>query len=708
MNTSGEIEKIVKLLGPEGPLSRLLPFYEPRPQQQDMLRSIVKAYHEEETLLIEAGTGTGKSLAYLLPALLWSLQKNEVTVIATHTIALQEQLLKKDVPLLLKGLNLDAKVVLVKGMNNYLCMRRLQDCSSEKALLTERENKELDLIEEWSQHTQEGSRSDLPFAPLPETWERVSAEAENCTHMKCPHYKECFFFKARKEAADAHLLIANHHLLFADLAVRAEDGNYANPCILPPYHRLVLDEAHHVEEVATEYFADRVSRPSLLRLLSRLLSDRSTGKLKALEAKIAEVYVRKEVGQDIENLFTLLEADLPHGRKELLDRLDHLFYTLGAFVAASQVEEKLRIRQQHLSDNFWLHAIQPVFEKFIDSCKAWSHTIFNLLLKVESQESLNEKCSGIIAEIKGLLRRLENVLAILYTFAFAPEEPTKVRWIEGSVPNYHLMIAELEISKLLSEYLFKKMATTVLTSATLTTHKQFGFLRTSLGITDASEAIFDSPFDYNSQVLFTVPSDIPHPDHPQFITIASEHILHAVEASRGNAFVLFTSYQMLRACLDLLQEKLQEKKFFLLCQGEESRSHLIERFKKRDRSILFGTDSFWEGVDVVGDALRCVIIVKLPFKVPSDPLFQARCESITQKGGSPFFEYSLPHAVVKFKQGFGRLVRNKNDRGCIVCLDQRLVTKGYGKLFLKSLPQCNHLFEPVSSLKEKMKAFYKF
>ena len=279
-----------------------------------------------------------------------------------------------------------------------------------------------------------------------------------------------------------------------------------------------------------------------------------------------------------------------------------------------------------------------------------------------------------------------------------------MRWIEG---EGHLVSADLEIAPRLSEALFNPLLTTVLTSATLSTNRAFSFIRSRLGIQEAVEKIYDSPFDYESQAMLSVPLDLPDPNSPHFVQEAAKSIFHAIESSEGGVFVLFTSYQMLRTCRDILAEKLLDKRFTLFCQGEEGRSALLQKFREQKRAVLFGTDSFWEGVDVVGEALRCVILVKLPFKVPSDPLFQARSEAIAEQGGSPFFDYSLPHAIVKFKQGFGRLIRNKEDRGCVICLDSRLVKKGYGKQFIKSLPSCPHHFEPSAALLERWHLFYK-
>lgn len=669
-----------------------LPGFEVREGQVEMLQSVLAAYEEEHTLLVEAGTGTGKSLAYLIPALLWAAQHSEPTVIATHTIALQEQLIQKDIPFLLDALEMDLKAVLAKGMNNYVCLRKLHDTPTEvpESLFT------------WAKTTIEGSRSELPVYPSQDLWDQIGAEAESCTHVKCPHYKECFFFKARRQAADAHVIVANHHLLFADLAVREESDNFEEAAVLPPYKRLILDEAHHIEDVATHYFAQSVSRRGLIHALGRLLSDRGTGKLVTLHRKICEAY---PLGDILGDKLTVI---LPAEKRNMVELVNEAFQALSFYCGTAKGEEKMRIRDSHLQDPVWGSTVQPAIEQVITHGKGFLQTLSSLegQLKQKKDPLLDNKCDGVLAEIKGICSRLEASLATLFAFVFSPLEADKVRWMEGAPPDLHLIAADLEIAQRLSKALFERLPTVVLCSATLSTHKDFSFIKKRLGIKQAEEKIYASPFDYQTQAILSVPTDLPDPAHPTFTREAAEKIWETIEISKGGTFVLFTSYSMLRECERLLAERMHKKRYLLFCQGEENRSTLLRKFRTTDKAVLFGTDSFWEGVDVAGDALRCVIIVKLPFKVPNDPLFQARSEAIASQGGSPFFEYSLPHAIVKFKQGFGRLIRNKQDRGCVICLDPRLIKKGYGKKFLKSLPPCPIISEPAAQCFESLKKFY--
>ncbi|WP_075883707.1 ATP-dependent DNA helicase [Candidatus Protochlamydia sp. W-9] len=728
-------EKILSLLKPDGLLANSLKGFEFRPQQQQMMTNIIEAYNNDSIALIEAGTGIGKSLAYLIPALIWAARFNERTVISTNTITLQEQLLSKDIPNLLDALDLNLKAVLVKGMHNYLCIRKLEDVQMEMSIVSSEEAQEIEKIEAWRQQTVDGSRSSLSFAPTHSVWEKVGAENEACSHHECPHYQQCFFFKARRQAQDAHILIVNHHLLFADLMRRADTANYSETSILPTYRRIILDEAHHVEDIATEYFASHLHRIELMRTMGRLGSERHSqqpGKLPILKEKLQLLY-NKTPPREISQIVMRLTIDLPALRHVIHEQINQTFDAFAHFIEAiknpasrllgeevSLNEQKLRILNEHMNHTKWKEEIHPSASQLIDSLKNYRLNITNLEaeLKLIENERLQEQTKSIRLDIQGLANRLETSISLLNHFISPPSSPNKVRWIEAhklkSLINVHLVDADLDISKSLAEFVFSKFPTIILCSATLTSNQQFQFIRKRLGLTDKhlpyrqiEEYIYDSPFDYHKQALLAVPTDMPPPSHPDFNWIAFENIWKAIQASRGQAFVLFTSYSMLQQCAEKLSARMHEHAYVLFKQGEEARQTLLHKFKTTDRAILFGTDSFWEGVDVAGDALRCVIIVKLPFRVPTEPLIQARTEAIIEKGGEPFFEYSVPQAVVKFKQGFGRLIRNQWDRGCIVCLDTRLVTKGYGKQFLNSLPACEKVFINSEQLWAKMGDFYR-
>lgn len=723
------VEKLAGLLGATGPISRRLASFETRPQQQEMLKTIATAYNSEGIALIEAGTGTGKSMAYLLPALVWALQNKSCSLISTNTIALQEQLLHKDIPFLIKALEIDCKVVLVKGMSNYLCLRKLDECRGELPLLGEESAAELHRLEAWSSTTEEGSRSSLPFHPTAQGWERVSADSQACSRDQCPHYKRCFFFKARREAGEAQLLIANHHLLFTDLAHRAENNNYKNSAILPPYRHLVIDEAHNLEEIATHHLAERTSVLEIHQLLTQLVTptnSQSRGKLPTLKATIEAVF-KKHTPDDAQKLLQTLDIDLIAEIGRFSTLLFETFGALHAFTIAHQsvmIEEMnnctLRLLPTLIETVQWRQEVVVRANDLLTSAKSFCQTLLSLdkrILEIES-EKLTEKTKSLRLDISAIGTRLQKACGIIAKFTLSPLAPDFVRWIElhklKISYNIHIVEAALDVAPLLAEQLFNPFSSIILCSATLATDRQFSFCRQRLGLTpellpdrSVTEHIFDSPFDFAKQSLLVIPQGLPLPSHHDFLDAAIVAVEEAVHASRGNAFVLFTSYSMLTACYQRLESRLQHARYHPCKQGDAPRHTLLKMFKEKDRSVLFGTDTFWEGVDVAGEALRCVIIAKLPFRVPTEPIIEARTAAITARGGNPFVELSLPHAIVKFKQGFGRLIRHQKDRGCVVCLDHRLVSKSYGNAFLNSLPACSIATIPVESLKTTMEQFYR-
>lgn len=727
-------EKTLAFLAPEGPLSRILPSFEARQEQIDMMRDVIEAYNTSKVALIEAGTGTGKSIAYLLPAILWAIHTGERTLISTNTINLQEQLLYKDIPLLAKAMGHKINAVLVKGMGNYLCLRKLFDVQQESQLIPgDEEAVELQKIEKWGNTTSEGSRSNLSFMPKQAIWEKVCAESDTCTREKCPFYKKCFFFKARKQANDAQIMISNHSLLFSDLAFRSMSENGAG--ILPDYKRVVLDEAHNIEDIATDHFASKANGLAILRTLGRLASEKrgkAYGKLQVLYDNLIKTYGH-ELPDDVSAIINKLNLELSSLRRDIRQQTVDLFDSYANFIdiitpgseeddpeGRGVKENKLRILPQHLTHAYWRDELVVQSQELIKLLRKFVQVLHNIESDLQNlfNESFDEKTQGIRAEITALANRLEGVSETLEAFIHKEIPGSKVRWIASqnlpSLRSVNIVDADLDISHLLVDSLFLRFPTTILCSATLTTNRHFKFIRERLGLTTAkmngkpiTENIYESPFDFKNQALLAIPTDMPDPSDSQFTKEAAKRILQAIQASHGNTFVLFTSYSMLRYCSQLLSDKLKELRFPLLKQGDNTRKKLLEEFIKTDRSVLFGTDSFWEGVDVAGDALRCVIITKLPFQVPKEPIIQARMEAIKARGGNPFMDYAVPNAIVKFKQGFGRLIRKKKDRGCIICLDSRLVNKYYGKLFLNSLPECQKIFVTSDEMVDAMKTFYK-
>jgi ATP-dependent DNA helicase DinG len=635
-----------------GLLNQHLEGYELREEQLEMARQIAEAYSKGHIALIEAGTGIGKSLAYLAPAILWALKHNERTVIATHTIALQEQLIEKEIPFLLKILDADVKAALVKGMGNYLCLKKYSELEEDHPQL-----------ENWVMRTGDGSRSDVDFFVPSHLWDKISAEPERCTGSKCPHYKPCFFFKARRHLQDAKVLVVNHHLLFADLTAEKDQN------ILPEFERLILDEAHNLEEIALESLSERVDKAQLIKLLSH--------KLEVPMDAPSELQVR-------------LGIDLPAQRHNLMLKVEEAFSKLP----------------EQASANFRLKEALPeeMSKCFLELQEEMARFAVSLQSLVSALEKFPQM-DNLALDLYALSNRLSKTAETIDCFFSAEKKESRLRWIEKTASNAALCEADLDVSSYLQELIFEKFPTASLCSATLAANREFSFIRSRLGIDKSnrvvSEKIYDSPFDYKNRTFLAVPTDMPEPADPAFLRTAADVVLKAVEASAGSAFVLFTSYEMLNQCYELLKNKID-----ILRQGDASRMSLLDKFKANKGSILFGTDSFWEGVDVPGDALRLVIIVKLPFKVPDDPIVSAKGDLLKKEGKNPFMDYLLPEAAIKFKQGFGRLMRRKTDRGCIVCLDRRLISKSYGKLFLKSLPNCPVVMDQSAKIIDKIKKFF--
>lgn len=725
------LEKIREILGKEGPLSKSLKGFEIRDQQLSMLIEVAKALNENQVALFEAGTGTGKSFAYLVPFLLWAALNNEHVVISTHTINLQEQLIHKDIPRILEALQLQLKVVLVKGMGNYLCLRKVEETKEELRFFQDEEAEEIQKIIDWSDtHPEEGCKSKLPFGVSVSSWEQVNAD-ESCTNIECPYFQKCYFIKARKEVEEAHIYVVNHHLLFADLAAKKE-AREKKEGIIPEYKRIVIDEAHNIEEIATEFFGDRISQIEIHYLLAKLYKgsrEKPKGKLPFLLEKIQQ-HLLKHPNEEGKKIIQTLAIDLPALRNDLTVQISQAFSAIGMFIdlmgvkkeEATAVEEgsKLRLLPNHRQESFWKKEIETLFANLSQSIKHFILSIRNVDSQLSSikHTSLKQSTDGILAEIRMIASRLEEFSLLTEKMIFLEGDANIVQWLEKykykQSQNAIFIHAHLDVSELLATNLHRKFPTVVLCSATLTAQHQFNFIRQRLGIIPSLvphktivEHQYESPFDYKKQVFLGVVNNLPDPFQEDFFESAVESLWKILQACRGNAFVLFTSYNQLIRFHHSLADRLKKLKFHVLRQGEESRNSLLNRFRQQNGSILFGTSSFWEGVDVVGDALRCVVIVKLPFQVPTEPIVQARSEALSAKGFDPFIYYSLPQAIMRFKQGFGRLIRTKRDRGCVICLDKRIVTKQYGKTFLESLPDCEKCVLDIDDLTEKMRQFYK-
>jgi len=711
------LERLAEYIRPGGQVSKALKDYEYREEQSGMMEVVVKAFNDQHVALIEAGTGTGKSLAYLIPAISWSILNRERVVISTNTINLQEQLIGKDLPLLMRLEGLDCNAVLVKGRSNYLCLRKLGVAREEKQLLLESgPADELEEIIQWSEKTSDGSLADLSFIPRAENWERVCAEADQCTRLHCLFYERCFFYKARRAASSAHLLVVNHHLLMADLSVRNRAESYDGPAVLPRFHRVVVDEAQHLEDVATEYLGFRLTKYALLKVLWRLQSTRESGRglLPFLSTKLRS-------DRDAGELFERITVSLIPERHALEERINAAFERLASDMARhchesgdSENGATLRITPEMRGSPLWGETLCPVIEELLGQIESFSASLRQFLTLFEALPERTKKLlEPACVEIGAMRRRLADSMQC---FSFFMEEGEDYcRWLELKMSKrgsrISLCAAPMEVSKGLREALYDRFGTVVMTSATLTVATSFAYFRNRLGLDGLEEGRLEcvalpSPFDYLSQALVAAPRGIAEPDSAGYKDMLAAAIGEAVTISKGRAFVLFTSYRLLDELHGRLSPRLAESGITALKQGSDHRTALLNRFRREKAAALFATDSFWEGVDVKGEALECVIITRLPFRVPSEPVQQARMESIEKAGGDPFLDYSVPQAVIKFRQGFGRLIRHRDDVGVVLILDSRVHTRRYGRLFLESLPPSSIRTGDVGTILSEMKSFF--
>ena len=704
-------------LGPDGAIAREHLRYEDRASQREMAATIARVYNEGGIGLLEAGTGVGKSLGYLVPALRWAAANKERTIVSTNTINLQEQLVGKDLPFLAKALHdQPVRFALLKGWRNYLCRVRLEQATSGAAqLFDEGMASEVAAIQAWAERTKDGSLADLPTPPRPEVWDEVSAEPDVCTRTKCTHFEDCFLFKARRAAAQADVIVVNHHLLLADLAVRRVAQNWDDAAVLPAYSRLVVDEGHHLEDAATAHLGSTVTRRALVRLVNRL-DRRGKGLLPLLATRLS-------ASKDLLSTASLdlVEQRLAPAVHGLREKSALLFDLLDVFIQESG-QQVVRLTQEFASHQIWKAGLSVALEDTLGEIDLLQEGLRLVRERIEGSTKLDEALAPLLNEMRSVTRRLQGAGDGLRHALAPPADDDSVRWVEvrGRERSVAVSSVPLDLAPILREDLFRRLDSAIVTSATLTASSgqiardagRFDFLSARLGLTEPdlqpTTAVFDSPFHYDAQSLLAIPNDVPAPNvdadgHRRAVT---RIVLDVAEASDGGLFVLFTSHREVRQLANELRARGVERRWPLLVHGDESRDALLTRFRDSGQAILLGTASFWEGVDVPGDALRGLVIAKLPFRVPTEPVTAAQCEAIEARGGDAFAEYMLPHASLRLKQGFGRLIRTSTDRGVVVIADPRIVTKRYGRGLLEALPPAARAVGRWDALVKRVTEFY--
>lgn len=615
------------IFGPGGILAKKHPGYEFRRAQLEMAHLVDTAFEKRQHAVIEAGTGTGKTLAYLIPA----IRAGRKVVISTATKSLQEQLFQKDVPFLQKNFAPNLKVALMKGRANFLCRSKVHQMDGQAVLKGIDEVDWLTQIRDWEKLTETGDRSELTFLPDDaELWGRIDARGDLCTGQKCPEFQTCFITAMHQRAHEADLIIVNHHLFFADLAIRHDDFG----SILPEYSGVVFDEAHEIEDVASDYFGRQISS-----------------------------YRFEELARDAENMLRTLQIEGSVLRKYLM---------------------RMRERSRHFFESFpereGRYPFEPADRKsFLERNSETQEELMSAVKRVEAELSaLSPKPEEVVT----LARRAAELRREL-AFLLESEEKSYVYWYERRGRGVFLAATPIDVSEILRQRLFEQFDTVVLTSATLAVGGRFDYLKQRVGVLPSAEVVLPHEFNFAQQAILYIPRMLPDVRNPAFAASAADEIVRLLEISEGRAFCLFTSYAQMR---DMFERVSGRVSFPLLLQGTAPRSTLLERFRSTPNAVLFATSSFWQGVDVPGAQLSCVIIDKLPFAVPSDPIVAARVRALQEDGRNAFAEYQVPEAVLALKQGFGRLIRSKSDRGILAILDNRIRRMQYGRIFLESLP----------------------
>ena len=674
----------------DGILAKEIKGFEYRQEQEEMTQYIQEAINEDRKIIVEAGTGTGKTLAYLIPAIKWAVTNKKKVIIATNTINLQEQLLLKDIPLAKSIIKEEFSYVLVKGRNNYLCKRLFNELALGKSIDIEtfslEAREQIEYILKWGNKTKTGDKSELPFEVFPDVWELVQSTTELCLGKKCPYRKECFYMKTRIEKMEADILISNHHVFFADLNVRAETDFDSEYLILPRYDMVIFDEAHNIESVARSYFSVEVSKISFTRLLNRIYQRKNKRKKeKSALIRVEDTIDEKDLEdsqQYIDLLNTLKEeiSILQNIGDEYFDEIRKIYET------NTESPIKKSLNNFEMTKSRFLENLREKKDIFQSKLTDFLNLMISFNNVIDEEKDKNPEVINFNNHLKIFKAYIDS-----FKFINSFEDDNYIYWLDinSKRTNVVLTATPLNIAKKLSSVLFDNLDRLVFASATIVVNGNFGYFKKSLGLDeeDCIEAIIKSPFNYDEQMSVYIPSDIQDSENINaFVSDASRFILDILLKTSGKAFILFTSYTMLNQIYYSISKKLKDKGFEVFLHGDKPRSQLIKEFKEAENPILFGTTSFWEGVDVQGENLSNVIITKLPFLVPTDPVVSAISKKIEEDGGNSFTDFQLPEAIIKFKQGVGRLIRKKTDRGNIFILDNRILKKRYGSLFINALP----------------------
>jgi ATP-dependent DNA helicase DinG len=705
-----DIEELTAMLEEEGLLSQHFPGYEHRPQQVEMLHLVAQAFNRGDHLMVEAGTGTGKSIAYLLPAIHWAVQNGHRVVISTNTINLQDQLLDKDIPDLARILPFEFKAVALKGRSNYVCPHRVKQMGRSPGTgrnpgtgqtnLSELELRVLAKVLVWMPSTLTGDKQELflPSAAENAIWGQMCSDTELCPPDRCRR-ENCFFYRARQAAESAHLIVVNHALLLADVAVENR--------VLPDYRYLIVDEAHHLEDSVTRQLSFQADQRWLERLLTDLSQQvgvrRYTGFFNTVSARCRGA-IPEAALSDVQDRVAAGHDAVDQTMRALYD----FFNTLTAFLddhgprGSSQYDRRLRLTPAVRRQPAW-DQVEITWDNVSAGLGSVSRSLDRLGQLLDGLDTydvpdFDDLWNELISYRAKVGTTHEQLKTIIEPRPGTSEQGSNViTWVEiaANTEVVSLHAAPLHVGELVQRHLFDAKESVILTSATLRTEENLDYMRERLGAWDVSEAAVGSPFDYEASTLLYLPTDIPEPNSPGYQRTVESALIPLVRATRGRTLVLFTSYSQLKNTANAIRERLADDDIVVFEQGSgSSRAQLLDNFKAADRSVLLGTRSFWEGVDVTGEKLSCVVITRLPFSVPNDPIFSARGETYEDA----FNQYSIPDAILRFRQGFGRLIRTRTDRGVVVCLDRRIISKRYGQAFVRSLPKCTTMRGPLANL----------